>query len=110
MAHARQQRERHGEHGERHLHVPRSRERRRDIYGPESGQQPDAERKRGLDGPRDDWTLKRVKESAGFTLPEVLFAAAIIGIGLVGLMVVVPVGSYGVQQGNQVSTAAFLLD
>ena len=49
-------------------------------------------------------------EEGGFTLPDVLFAVAIIGIGLMGLMVVVPVGSYGVQQGNQVSTAAFLID
>jgi prepilin-type N-terminal cleavage/methylation domain-containing protein len=44
----------------------------------------------------------------GLTLAEILVAVAIIGLGLVGLAVVIPVSSYGVQEGNQLSTATFL--
>ncbi len=46
----------------------------------------------------------------GLTLAEVLVALAIIGIGLVGLLAVVPVATYGVQEGNQLSTATFLAE
>lgn len=46
----------------------------------------------------------------GFTVAEVLVAAAIIGIGLVGLMVVVPISSYGLSEGNQLTTATFLAE
>ncbi|HEU5197191.1 MAG TPA: prepilin-type N-terminal cleavage/methylation domain-containing protein [Methylomirabilota bacterium] len=46
----------------------------------------------------------------GLTLAEILVAVAIIGVGLVGLAVVVPVSSYGVQEGNQVTTATFLAE
>ena len=46
----------------------------------------------------------------GLTLAEILVATAIIGIGLVGLAVVIPVASYGVQEGNQMSTATFLAE
>src|SRR2546427_12100514 len=44
----------------------------------------------------------------GLTLAEILVAIAIIGLGLIGLAVVIPVSSYGVQEGNQLSTATFL--
>jgi prepilin-type N-terminal cleavage/methylation domain-containing protein len=46
----------------------------------------------------------------GLTLAEILVATAIISIGLVGLAVVIPVASYGVQEGNQMSTATFLAE
>lgn len=46
----------------------------------------------------------------GFTLAEILVAMVIISIGLVGIAVVVPVASYGVQEGNQLSTATFLAE
>ncbi len=46
----------------------------------------------------------------GMTIVEVLVAAAIIGIGLVGLMYVVPISSYGLSEGNQLSTATFLAE
>jgi prepilin-type N-terminal cleavage/methylation domain-containing protein len=46
----------------------------------------------------------------GLTLAEILVALVIIGIGLVGLMSVVPVATYGVQEGNQLSTATFLAE
>lgn len=46
----------------------------------------------------------------GLTLAEILIAVAILGLGLVGLMVVVPIASYGVQEGNQLSTATFLAE
>jgi prepilin-type N-terminal cleavage/methylation domain-containing protein len=46
----------------------------------------------------------------GLTLAEILVAVAIIGIGLVGLAVVIPISTYGVQEGNQLSTATFLAE
>jgi prepilin-type N-terminal cleavage/methylation domain-containing protein len=46
----------------------------------------------------------------GLTLAEILVAVAIVGIGLVGLMSVVPIATYGVQEGNQLSTATFLAE
>ena len=46
----------------------------------------------------------------GLTLAEILVAVAILGIGLVGLAVVVPIASYGVQEGSQLSTASFLAE
>ena len=39
---------------------------------------------------------------------EVLIASAIIGTGLVALSAVIPLASYGLQEGNQLSTATFL--
>jgi type II secretory pathway pseudopilin PulG len=44
------------------------------------------------------------------TIVEVLVAAAIIGIGLVALMVTVPISTYGLQQGKQQTTATFLAE
>lgn len=46
----------------------------------------------------------------GVTLAEILVAVAVIGIGLVGLLAVVPLATYGVQEGNQLSTATFLAE
>lgn len=46
----------------------------------------------------------------GLTLAEILVAVAIIGLGLVGLAVVIPVSTYGVQEGNQLTTATFLAE
>lgn len=51
-----------------------------------------------------------IDNERGLSLVEILVAIAIIGIGLVGLAVVVPVASYGVQEGNQLSTATFLAE
>jgi len=49
-------------------------------------------------------------DRSGLTLPEILAAAAVIGIGLTGLAAVVPVSSYGLQEGRQLSTATFLAE
>jgi prepilin-type N-terminal cleavage/methylation domain-containing protein len=46
----------------------------------------------------------------GLSLIELLVAIAIIGIGLAGLGVVVPVASQGLQEGKQLSTATFLAE
>jgi prepilin-type N-terminal cleavage/methylation domain-containing protein len=46
----------------------------------------------------------------GLTLAEILVAVAIIGLGLAGLAVAIPVASYGVQEGSQLSTATFLAE
>ena len=46
----------------------------------------------------------------GITLPEILVATAIISIGLVGLAIVIPLSSYGVHEGNALSTATFLAE
>jgi len=42
------------------------------------------------------------------SLAEILIACVIIAIGLVGLLSAVPTASYGIQEGRQLSTAAFL--
>ena len=49
-----------------------------------------------------------LRDERGLTLAEVLVAAAILALGLAALMSVVPVASYGVQDGNQTTTATFL--
>jgi prepilin-type N-terminal cleavage/methylation domain-containing protein len=46
--------------------------------------------------------------SQGFTLVEVLIATAIIGVGLVALSAAIPLASYSMQEGNQLTTATFL--
>ena len=45
---------------------------------------------------------------AGMSLAEILIACVIIAVGLVGLLSAVPTASYGIQEGRQLSTAAFL--
>jgi prepilin-type N-terminal cleavage/methylation domain-containing protein len=52
--------------------------------------------------------LTSTSGTAGFTLPEVLLAAAIITIAFVGLLTVIPYSTSAVQSGNQTSTATFL--
>ena len=49
-----------------------------------------------------------INNERGFTLAEILVATVIIGVGLVGLLSVLPLAAYGIQQGNQLSTAVFL--
>lgn len=44
----------------------------------------------------------------GITLPEILIATVLIGLGLVGVMIVVPVAAVGIQDGSQTSLATFL--
>ena len=46
----------------------------------------------------------------GLTFVEILAAIALIAIGLTGLLTVVPIASYGVQEGLQLSTATFLAE
>lgn len=50
----------------------------------------------------------RVTDQQGMTLAEVIIAVAILGVGLVALSSAVPLGAYGIQEGNQLSTATFL--
>lgn len=52
----------------------------------------------------------RVDGEGGLTLVEILVAVAVIAIALVGLGIVIPVASYGVQDGRQLSTATFLAE
>lgn len=51
-----------------------------------------------------------IHNERGLTLAEILVATAVIGVGLIGLAVVVPISTYGVQEGNQLSTATFLAE
>jgi len=44
----------------------------------------------------------------GMTIAEIVIAAAIIGIGLVALSSAIPLASYGIHEGNHLSTATFL--
>lgn len=46
----------------------------------------------------------------GFTLVEVLAALGILALGIAGLLVVVPVASHALQEGNQLTTATFLAE
>jgi prepilin-type N-terminal cleavage/methylation domain-containing protein len=49
-----------------------------------------------------------MRDERGFTLAELLVASVIIAVGLVGLAIVMPLAGYGIQQGNQLTTATFL--
>lgn len=49
-----------------------------------------------------------VSDQAGMSLAEILIACVIVGIGLVGLLSAIPTAGYGMQEGRQLSTAAFL--
>jgi prepilin-type N-terminal cleavage/methylation domain-containing protein len=49
-----------------------------------------------------------VLEQRGMTVVELLVAVAIIGVGLVALLSAIPLAAYGIQEGNQLSTATFL--
>jgi type IV pilus assembly protein PilV len=48
------------------------------------------------------------RNERGFTLMEILIAAAVIGIGLVALSAAIPIASYGISEGKSLSTATFL--
>jgi prepilin-type N-terminal cleavage/methylation domain-containing protein len=49
-----------------------------------------------------------INNERGFTLTEILVAAALIAIGFVALLRVVPLAAAGLQQGNQQSTATLV--
>ena len=49
-------------------------------------------------------------DERGLTLVEILVAVSILGVGVAGLGIVIPVSISGVQAGNQLSTATFLAD
>jgi type IV pilus assembly protein PilV len=49
-------------------------------------------------------------DERGLTLAEILVAMVILAIGLVGLASVMPISSYGLQEGNQMTTATFLAE
>jgi prepilin-type N-terminal cleavage/methylation domain-containing protein len=50
----------------------------------------------------------RVADQRGTTLAEIMIAIAIIAVGLVALSSAIPLAAYGIQEGNQLSTATFL--
>src|SRR5262245_25112233 len=52
--------------------------------------------------------LKMVLDQRGLTIVEILLAVVIIGVGLVALSSAIPLAAYGIQEGNQLSTATFL--
>ncbi len=47
-------------------------------------------------------------DARGMTIPEIAIAIAVIGVGLVALSSAIPLAAYGIQEGNQLSTATFL--
>ena len=51
-----------------------------------------------------------MKNEQGFTLVEVLLAAFITTLGLVGLLAVIPMASFAVTEGYRLSTATFLAE
>jgi prepilin-type N-terminal cleavage/methylation domain-containing protein len=51
---------------------------------------------------------RALQDERGMTMAEILAAAAVIGIGLTALAAAIPLASYGIQEGNQLSTATFL--
>ena len=55
-----------------------------------------------------DRASKLVRDARGMTLVEVLVAIGIIGVGLAALASAIPISTYGIQEGNQLSTATFL--
>jgi prepilin-type N-terminal cleavage/methylation domain-containing protein len=52
--------------------------------------------------------LARARNEAGMTLVEILIAMAILGVGLSALASAIPLSTYGIQEGNQTTTATFL--
>ena len=54
--------------------------------------------------------MRMLRNERGLTLAEILVATVVISIGLVGLAVVIPLSSYGVHEGNAMSTATFLAE
>lgn len=54
--------------------------------------------------------MRSFRNEHGMTLAEILVATVIISVGLVGLAIVIPLSSYGVHEGNALSTATFLAE
>ena len=57
-----------------------------------------------------DHVRRLLRDTRGTTLPEILVATVIIGVGIVGLALVIPLSSYGVNEGSSLSTATFLAE
>ena len=51
---------------------------------------------------------RMVFDQGGFTIVEVLLTVVVLGIGLLALSSAIPLAAYGIQEGNQLSTATFL--
>jgi len=49
-----------------------------------------------------------VGNQRGMTVVEVMVAVVILGVGLAALSSAIPIAAYGIQEGNQLSTAVFL--
>ncbi len=54
--------------------------------------------------------IRGLGDQRGFTVAEVLVAAVIVSLAFVALATVVPIATYAVQEGYQLSTATFLAD
>lgn len=54
--------------------------------------------------------MNALGQERGFTVAEVLLAAAIVALAFVALATIIPIATYAVQDGNQFSTATFLAD
>jgi len=52
--------------------------------------------------------MNALGQERGFTVAEVLLAAAIVALAFVALATIIPISTYAVQEGNQFSTATFL--
>jgi Tfp pilus assembly protein PilV len=51
-----------------------------------------------------------LRDARGMSLAEIVAAVGIIGIGLAALAAAIPLSAFGLQEGNQQSTAAFLAE
>src|SRR5262244_763731 len=58
--------------------------------------------------PMTSTLYRTIRGESGMSLAEILIASVIIAIGLVGLLSAVPVASYGIHEGRNLSTATFL--
>jgi hypothetical protein len=52
--------------------------------------------------------VRRSLDQRGTTVMEIVFAVAIIAVGLVALASAIPISAYGIQEGSQLSAATFL--
>jgi Tfp pilus assembly protein PilV len=48
------------------------------------------------------------RNQQGITIVEIMIAVVILGVGLLALSSAIPIAAYGIQEGNQLSTATFL--
>lgn len=51
-----------------------------------------------------------LRNQEGLTIVEIMIAVGILGVGLVALSSAIPLASYGIREGSQLSTATFLTD